>query len=145
MTGIIPFLMLLSVLLGIAWGFRTLLLVLLAQSAERGTVIPVSMTLARVLVPVNETFVLSLPARRDGEPLTQLGSLVLTSGRVRLVRRGTVVSDLLLAQIAHLTVQSGTLRVTMRGDSGPLVIRVAQPATIARYIRTLASAKTTAR
>ncbi len=121
-----------------AWGFRTLVLALLAQSAERGNVIAVSMTLARVMVPVGEEFVLSLPARRDGESLTQLGSLVLTSRRVRLIRRGAVMNDMPLAQIAHLTVEGGALRVTIRGESEPLVIRVAQPATIARYIRTLA-------
>mgnify|MGYP000343436673 CR=1 FL=1 len=138
MTAVIPFLILVLVLVGIAWGFRTMLLAVLAQSAERGHVIAVSMTLARVPVPVSEQFVLSLPARRDGEPLTQLGSFVLTSRRVRLIRRGTVLSDVPLAQIAHLTVQGGALRLTMRGESGPLVIRIAQPTTIARYIRTLA-------
>jgi len=138
MRAVIPFVMLLAVLAGIVWGFRTLFLALLAQAAEGGNVIAVSMTLARVPVPAGEQFVLSLPARRDGEPLTQLGSLVLTSRRLRLVRRRTVVSDVTLAQIAHLTVQGGTLRVTIRNQSDPLVIRVAQPATIARYVRTLA-------
>jgi len=119
MRAVIPFVMLLAVLAGIVWGFRTLFLALLAQAAEGGNVIAVSMTLARVPVPAGEQFVLSLPARRDGEPLTQLGSLVLTSRRLRLVRRRTVVSDVTLAQIAHLTVQGGTLRVTIRNQSAP--------------------------
>lgn len=138
MRAVIPFAMLLAVLGGIVWGFRTLVLALLAQAAERGNVIAVSMTLARVPVPSGEQFVLSLPARRDGEPLTQLGTLVLTSRRVRFVRRGAVVSDVPLAQIAHLTVQGGALRVTVRNQPDHLVLRVAQPATIARYVRTLA-------
>ena len=134
----IAFFVLVLVLVAMAWGFRTLVLALLAQSAERGNVIGVSMTLARVTVPAGEQLVLSLPARREGDPLTQLGSLVLTSRRVRLIRRGTVIRDVPLAQIAHLTVQGGALRLTIRGESEPLAIRVAQPATIARYLRTLA-------
>ena len=93
MSGVAVFVLLLLTLCGMAWGFRTLLLGLLVQSAERGTLIPVSLTLARVPVPAGEAFVLSLPARRPGEGLRALGSLVLTSGRVRLVRRGTVEVD----------------------------------------------------
>ncbi len=138
MSGVAVFVLLLLTLCGMAWGFRTLLLGLLVQSAERGTLIPVSLTLARVPVPAGEAFVLSLPARRPGEGLRALGSLVLTSGRVRLVRRGTVEVDLPLSQIEHLTVQGGTLRVTRRGASDPVAVRVAQPAVIARYIRCLA-------
>ena len=129
---------LLAVLTLIVWGFRTIMIGLLAQSAERGNIIPVSLTLARVPVPAGEAFVLSLPARRDGESLRQLGSLVLTSGRVRLVRRGTVTLDLPLARIEHLTVQRGTLRVTVRANAQPVVLRVAQPAALASLIRTLA-------
>lgn len=138
MTGVVAFGLLLLVLLGMAWGFRTVVLALLVQSAERGNVIPLSLTLARVPVPAGERFALSLPARRAGEGLMQLGSLVLTSRRIRLVRRGAVVMDLPLVQVAHLTVQGWTLRITVRGSAEPVAVRVAQPAAIARYIRTLA-------
>lgn len=138
MTGVIAFGLLLLVLLGMAWGFRTVVLALLVQAAERGNVIPLSLTLARVPVPVGERFALSLPARRSGEGLMQLGSLVLTSRRIRLVRRGAVVMDLPLVQVAHLTVQGWTLRITVRGSAEAVAVRVAQPAAIARYIRTLA-------
>jgi hypothetical protein len=138
MTGVPVFALLLLVLLGMAWGFRSVFLVLVAQSAERGNFIPVSLTLARVPVPAGETFYLSLPARRDGEGLLSLGSLVLTSRRVRLVRRGAVVVDVPLPQVEHLTVKGFTLRITVRGGGPPLVLRVAQPAAIARYIRCLA-------
>lgn len=138
MTSVPVFALLLLVLVGMAWGFRSVFIVLVAQSAERGNFIPVSLTLARVPVPAGETFYLSLPARRADEGLRSLGSLVLTSRRVRLVRRGAVVVDVLLTQVEHLTVQGFTLRITVRGGGPPLVLRVAQPAAIARYIRCLA-------
>jgi hypothetical protein len=137
-SGVIAFTILLLVLLGMAWGFRTLFLGLITQSAERGNIIPVSMTLARVRVPVGEQFVLSVPARRVGEPLWRTGSFVLTSGRVRLVRLGHVIVDVPLSQIGHLTVQGWTLRLTVRGVAEAIVLRVAQPAVLARYIRCLA-------
>ena len=136
---LIPFAILLLVLAGIAWGFRTILLALLVQSAERGNIIPVSLTLARVPVPTNEQFCLGLPARRQGEPLTALGTLVLTTGRVRLVRRGQTVLDIPLGEVAHLTVQGFTLAIAVRGASAPTVLRVTQPAVIARYIQRLAT------
>jgi hypothetical protein len=138
MTGLPVFALLVLVLLGMAWGFRSVFIVLVAQSAERGNFIPVSLTLARVPVPAGETFYLSLPARRDGEGLLSLGSLVLTSRRMRLVRRGAVVVDVPLPQVEHLTVKGFTLRIAVRGGGQPLVLRVAQPAAIARYVRCLA-------
>jgi hypothetical protein len=138
MSGIMAFTLLLLVLLGMAWGFRTIFLSLIAQSAERGNIIPVSLTLARVPVPAGEQFALSLPARRVGERIWATGTLVLTSGRVRLVRRGRVAIDLPLSQIAHLTVQGWSLRLTVRGVADQVAVRVAQPAVIARYILCLA-------
>ena len=132
-------LLVLLVLLSMAWGFRTIALALLAQSAERGNIIPMSFTVARVrLLPVGETFALSLPARRIGEPLTAFGTLALSTKRVRLLRRGRVMADVPLSNIAHLTVKGFTLHIETRGGSEALHLRVAQPATIARYIRCLA-------
>ena len=131
-------LLVLLVLLSMAWGFRTIALALLAQSAERGNIIPMSFTVARVRLPVGETFALSLPARRIGEPLTAFGTLALSTKRVRLLRRGRVMADVPLSNIAHLTVKGFTLHIETRGGSEALHLRVAQPATIARYIRCLA-------
>ncbi|MCC6242888.1 MAG: hypothetical protein IT353_08605 [Gemmatimonadaceae bacterium] len=136
---LLPLTVLLVVLALIACGFRTILLTLLVQSAERGNIIPVSLTLARVPVPTNERFCLGVPARRQGEPLWALGTLVLTTGRVRLVRRGSVVVDIPLANVAHLTVQGFALAITVRGASAPTVLRVTQPAVVARYIQRLAT------
>ncbi len=122
------------------WAARTVLLGLLAQAAQFGRPIPVSLTLARVPVPAGEQFLLSLPARREGESLRQLGSFVLTSGRVRLVRRGRVELDVPLSQIAHLTVKGfGVLRLTVRGNADAIGLRLAQPGAMARYIQTMAS------
>lgn len=134
------FLLLLLTLLGMAWGFRSLLIGLVVQSAERGTMIPVSLTLSRVPVPVGEVFHLSLPARRVGDGWFAYRSLVLTSGRVRLVRRGRVELDVPLSKVEHLTVQGFSLRIARRGEATPLALQVAQPAAIARYIRYLATA-----
>jgi len=135
--GFIAFSVLIVTLLLMVWGARTVLLGLVVQSAERGNVIPLSLTLSRVPIPAGETFHLSLPARR-GAGWWPSSVLVLTSRRVRLVRRGSVELDVPLAQVAHLTVQGLTLRITQRGTPDPLVLRVAQPAAIARYIRYLA-------
>lgn len=138
MSGVAAFGLLLLILTGMVWGMRTLLLALLVQFAERGDIVPVSLTLARVPVPAGETFVLSLPARHPGESLLTVGSLVLTSGRVRLVRRRRVEWDVPVSAVAHLTVQGGTLRITARGTPEPIALRIAQPALVARYIRCLA-------
>lgn len=135
-----PFTLLLLVLFGIAWGGRTLLLALIVQSAEQGNIIPLSLSLASVPVPAGEPLYLSIPARLGGQPLWALGTLTLTAGRVRLIRRRTVVVDIPLAQIAHLTVQGFTLAIERRGTLGPVVLRVTQPAVIARYIQCLAKA-----
>ena len=121
-----------------AWGFRTIALALLAQSAERGHIIPMSFTVARVPLPGGETFALSLPGRRIGEPLTAFGTLALSTKRVRFLRRGRVIADVPLSNIAHLTVKGFALHLETRGGSEALHLRVAQPATIARYIRCLA-------
>lgn len=137
MKGLIAFSVLIVTLLLMVWGARTILLGLVVQSAERGTVIPLSLTLSRVPIPAGDTFCLSLPARR-GAGWWPGSVLVLTSRRVRLVRRGKVEVDLPLAQVAHLTVQGLMLRIEQRGSPDPLVVRVAQPAVIARYIRHLA-------
>ena len=126
------------VLFGMAWGFRTIVLALLVQAAERGNVIPVALTLAPVSMPAGERFALSVPARRDGESVMQRGALILTSRRLRLMRRKRIVLDVPLTQIARLTVQGWTLRLTIRGTSDPVTLRVPQPAVIARYVRTLA-------
>lgn len=142
MARVVIFGLLLLVLLGMVWGFRTIFIGLIVQSAERGNLIPVSLTLSRVPVPAGEQFVLTLPARRVGEGLLTLGSLVLTSGRVRLVRRGVVQVDVPLSQIAHLTVRGWTLELALHGGGSPLALRVAQPAAIARYIRYLATRRT---
>jgi len=138
--ALIPFTLLLLVLLGMAWGARTLALALVVQSAEQGNIIPLSLSLARVPVPVGEPLHLSVPARLGGEPLWALGTLALTSGRVRLTRRGAVVVDIPLAQVAHLTVKGFTLSIDRRGSLSPVVLRVTQPAVIARYIQYLAKA-----
>lgn len=145
MARFVIFGLLLLVLLGMVWGFRTIFIALVVQSAERGNIIPVSLTLSRVPVPAGEQFVLSLPARRVGDGLRAMGSVVLTSGRVRLVRRGHVQQDVPLSQIAHLTVRGGALELSLRGAAAPLALRVAQPAAIARYIRWLATRQSTGR
>ncbi len=137
-SGVAVFSLLLVTLLGMAWGFRTLLLGVIVANAERGTIIPVSLTLARVPVPAGESFCLSLPARREHDGVRQTGSLVLTTRRLRLVRRGAVVADIPLGQVEHLTVRGFSLCIAQRGTAAPLVVRIAQPAAIARYIRHLA-------
>ncbi len=126
------------VLLGIAWAFRTIILALLVQAAERGNIIPLAFTFAPIPVPAGERFALAVPARRDGESIRTMGSLVLTTRRVRLMQRKRIVLDVPLTQIAHLTVQGFTLRLTIRGSADPVALRVPQPAVIARYVRTLA-------
>ena len=138
-SGYAAFGLLVVVLVGMAWGFRTVLLALLVQSAERGQVIPMSLVLARVPVPQGERFVLSVPARAEGASWTQRGSLVLTDRRVRLVRRGTVLADLPLVQVAHLTVTRGVLQLTARPGAADLRVRVPQAALLARYVQQLAS------
>jgi hypothetical protein len=145
MARLFIFGLLLLVLLGMVWGFRTIFIGLIVQSAERGNIIPVSLTLTRVPVPAGEQFVLSLPARRVGDGLLPTGALVLTSGRVRLVQRGQVRVDVPLSQIAHLTVRGWALEVTIRGTAESLALRVAQPAAIARFIRCLATRRTVSR
>jgi len=139
---VIPFVMLLLVLTLIAWACRSILLSVVVQSAERGDIIPVSLTAARVRIPTTDRFCLSVPARRQGESIRLLGTLVLTTGRVRLVRRGRVVEEIPLAQVAHLTVQGFTLSITERGAAVPVVLRVTQPALMARYIQRLATLAT---
>ncbi len=137
--AVVPFAILLLFLLGAAWLLRGVALALLVKAAEGGTLVPLSLTLARVGVPGGESFVLGLPARPPGARLRGFGTLVLTTGRVRFVRRGTVVTELPLAQVAHLTVRRGVLRLDRRDGAPPLEVRVPQPALIARYVQLLAS------
>ncbi len=139
-SGLAIFALLVVTLLGMVWAFRSLFIALVVQAAERGTTIPASLTWSRVPVPAGETFHLSLPARRAGDGWRKYGTLVLTSGRVRLVRRGAVQADVPLSQVEHLTVKGFKLSISRRGDPTPLVVQVAQPAAIARYIRCLAVA-----
>ena len=70
MSGVAAFGLLLLILTGMVWGMRTLLLALLVQFAERGDIVPVSLTLARAPVPAGETFVGSSSIRmRPAKPL----------------------------------------------------------------------------
>lgn len=139
MTAVVPFVVLAVLLAAMVWLFRGLAIGLLVQSAERGTIIPMSLTLARVGVPGGDTFVLGVPARRSDAPWHALGTLVLTSRRLRWTRRGTVEDEVLLSQVEHLTVRNGRLQITRRDRQPPLELRVAQPALIARYVQVLAT------
>lgn len=139
MVAIVPFTVLLLFLAGTIWLLRGLLLALLVRWAEQGHIVPLSLTLARVGVPGGESFVLGLPARPPGGGLRGFGTLVLTTGRVRFVRRRAIVAELPLTQVKHLTVQRGALRLDRHDGAPSLELRVPQPALIARYVQLLAA------
>jgi hypothetical protein len=138
MRALIPFTLLLAVLAGIIYAARALAMALIASSAERGTVIPASFSLARVPVPAGEPLLLSVPARLSTAAWYAVGTFALTGTRVRFVKGGAVRDDIPYTAIAHLTVRGRTLTVDRR-DGPPLTLRVANGASLARVVRAAAT------